>query len=591
MKLTCSHRAVSTPFIVSALVAVIATLAVPSALVSQTPLTTIRVYPPDAGASALFKPLYVCAPPGDTSRLFIVEQRISAISTQGRIRVLNLPAHTLVAGQFLLTSGQNTSNEEGLLGLAFHPDYFADAPNPNRAAFFIYITQGGNNHVWRYTATGQNPSSNTADAASAQLVLTLSHPSNTNHNGGWISFGPDGYIYIGTGDGGSGCDPDGNGQNINSLLGKMLRLDVDTDQNPGSSTVWGYVSPPSNPFVGVAGADEIYHYGLRNPWRNSFDRQNGNLYIGDVGQNAREEVSLAPASFGGGINFGWDIREGFICSNASGCSSTCSTVGRINPIWDFPWTSGSAIVGGYVYRGAKIPDLKGHYFTANYAGNDNIWSFRYTGTCTGAGQCPPVPAVDVVNRTAELVPTAPIGGLDLDSISSFGEDAVGEIYIVDQDDREIFKIVVNCAGSSLNITTHPQTQTLCEGQSVLLTVAASGLRGQTSYTWKKGVDVVGGDSPSLFLANVTAADAGNYTCTVQDQCNTAVSNVAVITVNTPQIGDVSGDCVINMSDLPLFVDVVLGLDVDAGRVFRSDIDGVDGPIGLDVQGFIDLLVP
>lgn len=587
------HKA-STAAVVAACLA--ATIVCPLFVSAQTPLTTIRVYPPDASASALFRPLFVCSPPSDTTRLFIVEQRIGGVSPgnqQGRIRVLNLPAHTLVAGQFLLTSGQNFGNEEGLLGLAFHPDYFADAPNPNRAAFFIYITQGGNNHVYRYIATGQNPSANTADASSAQLVLTLNHPTQSNHNGGWIAFGPDGYLYIATGDGGSGCDPPGNAQNINSLLGKMLRLDVSTDQAPANNSLWGYTNPPSNPFVGVAGADEIFHYGLRNPWRCSFDRSNGNLYIGDVGQNAREEVSLAPASFGGGLNFGWDIREGFSCSNiaSSFCSSTCSTIGMTNPIWEFPWTSGSAIVGGYVYRGARIPDLKGHYFTANYAGNDNIWSFRYTGTCSGGGQCTAVPAMDVVNRTAQLVPTAPIGGLDLDSIASFGEDAEGEIYIVDQDDREVFKIVVNCAGSSLTINPHPQSQTVCEGQSVMMTVAATGIRGLTSYTWRRGVTVVGTDSPVLNIPSVTVADAGDYTCTVQDQCNTAVSNIAVLTVNTPQLGDVSGDCLINLTDVPLFVDVLLGLDGDAGRIFRSDIDGVDGPNALDVQGFVDLLVP
>lgn len=567
-----------------------------TAVSAQTPLTTIRVYPPTAAASALFRPLFACSPPGDNTRLFIVEQRTAssgAGAQQGRIRILNLADNTLVAGAFLTTSGQNTGNEEGLLGFAFHPDFFADAPNVNRGAFFIYITQGGNNHVYRYTTTGQDPMASTANAASQELVITFSHPSFSNHNGGWIGFGPDGYLYISTGDGGSGCDPSGNAQNINSLLGKMIRLDVDADQNPGNTTIWSYAIPSDNPFVGVAGADEIYHYGLRNAWRCSFDRQNGNLYIGDVGQNAREEVSLAPASFGGGINFGWDVREGFVCSSSpsSNCSSTCLTAGRINPVWDFPWTSGAAISGGYVYRGNKIPDLKGHYFFANYS-NGNIWSFRYTGTCSDVdGQCTAVPGGQVVVRTAELVPTGPIGGLGIATIVSFGEDADGEIYIVDQNGAEIFKIVVNCAGSAISINPDPASQTVCEGGTAVFTVGVTGLRGATTFTWKRGVDVVGDDSPTLVLNNVTSADAGDYTVTITDQCNTVISAIATLTVDIPQVGDVSGDCAINMIDVPLFTDVLLGLDLDPGRVARSDINGVDGPDALDIQGFIDLLVP
>lgn len=562
---------------------------------AQTPLTTVRVYPPTASPSALFRPLFVCSPPGDNTRLFIVEQRSGSSgtpATQGRVQVLNLADNTLFSPAFLVTSGQNTGNEEGLLGFAFHPDFFADAPNVNRGAFFIYVTQGGNNHVFRYTTTGQDPLANTADTASQQLVITFSHPGATNHNGGWIGFGPDGYLYIATGDGGGACDSAGNAQNINSALGKIIRLDVDSDQNPGSSTTWGYAIPAENPFVGVSGLDEIFHYGLRNPWRCSFDRQNGNLYIGDVGQNAREEVSLAPADFGGGINFGWDVREGFQCSNipSSNCASTCSTTGRINPVWDFVWTSGSAIAGGYVYRGARIPDLKGHYFFANYS-NGNIWSFRYVGTCDGSGQCSAVAGGSVITRTAELVPTGPIGGLSISSIVSFGEDAEGEIYIVDQNGGEIFKIIVNCAGSSMTINPDPVSQAVCEGDEVVFTVGVTGLRGATTYTWRRGMDVVGDNSPTLILSNVTAADAGDYTVTITDQCNNEVSEIATLTVNIPQVGDVSGDCAINMIDVPLFTDVLIGVDTDPGHVARSDIDGIDGPNAADIQGFVDLLVP
>lgn len=565
----------------------------PAGAESATPLTTVRFYPPDASASQIYRPLFVGAPPGDTTRLFVVQQRLSAAATtQGRIRVLNKSDGTIIGTSFLDTSGQNSGNEEGLLGLAFHPDYFADAPNVNRGAFFIYITQGGNNHVYRYTATGQDPMANTADASSAQLVLTLNHPSFSNHNGGWIGFGPDGYLYIATGDGGSSCDPSGNGQSINSLLGKMLRLNVAADQNPGNTTIWGYTNPPDNPFVGVAGLDEIYHYGLRNPWRCSFDRVTGNLYMGDVGQNAREEISLAPAGVGG-LNFGWDIREGFQCSNiaSSNCTSTCSTTGRLNPVWDYVYTNGSAVTGGYVYRGDKIPDLKGTYFFANY-NNGLLSSFAYAGSCPGPTfQCSAVTAGQVTNRTAELTPTGPVGGLSISSITSFGEDGEGELYIVDQNGGEIFKIVVNCAGSSLAISDHPDSVGACEGETVILSVAAGPLLGAETYTWRRGVNVVGGNEPTLVLSNVSAADAGDYTCTVEDQCDNVVSNIATVTVSVPQVGDVSGNCIIDLGDLPLFADVLIGVDTDAGHVARSDINGVDGPDGADIQGFIDLLVP
>lgn len=564
---------------------------------AQTPLTTVRIYPPNASPTALNRPIFVACPPGDNTRLFIVEQRIGnsvPTNAQGRIQILNMADNTLLPTPFLTTTGQNTSNEEGLLGLAFHPDFFADAPNPNRGAFFIYITQGGNNHVRRYTTTGQDPTANTADAASMQLVLTINHPTNANHNGGWIGFGPDGYLYVATGDGGSGCDPSGNAQNINSLLGKMLRLDVAADQDPGNTTVWGYVNPPSNPFVGVAGLDEIYHYGLRNPWRCSFDRANGNLYIGDVGQNAREEVSLAPAGVAG-INFGWRTREGFVCSNApsSFCSSTCSTTGLINPVWDYPWTSGSAVTGGYVYRGSLIPDLKGHYFFANYiqATVSGLWSFRYTGSCNmSTGQCTAVTAGQVVNRASELVPTGPIGGLNLAGLVSFGEDAVGELYIVKHVPGEIYKIVVNCSGSSISINTHPQSQTVCEGQNVSFTVAATGMRGLFTYTWRKDGDIVGTDSALLSLTNVTSDDAGDYTCTITDQCNQQTSLTATLTVDPLPLGDVNGDCSTNLLDIPPFVNVLIGTETNPGFMARANVDGQGDADGMDIQVFVDLLL-
>jgi glucose/arabinose dehydrogenase len=381
---------------------------------SQVTMTTTRV------ASGLTLPLFVTAPTGDTSRIFILEQRVS---TTGRIRILQIPGNTLLGTPYLSISPVATGNEEGLLGLAFHPDF------ANNGFFFVfYSLPTGNNTVVRYQANAPFTTSTTANAASATTVITIPHSSFSNHNGGWIGFGPDGYLYIASGDGGSEGDPSGNGQNINVLVGKMLRIDVNT---------LPYTSPPTNPFFGVAGADEIWHYGLRNPWRDSFDRATGDLLIGDVGQNAHEEIDFQPAGQGG-LNFGWRCMEGFSCTGMSGC--TCNSPALTLPVYDYPHTGGScSITGGYVYRGSALCGVQGTYFFADYC-SAQIWSFRLVGGSV----------TQFANRTAEL---APGGGLSINSITSFGEDANGELYICDQG-GEIFKVIprmpatVDCNGNS-----------------------------------------------------------------------------------------------------------------------------------------------
>ncbi len=652
----------------SSRLALLVALSASTVALAQTPITTIRVYPPPATISALSRPVFATSPPGDTTRFFVVDQRTST-STQGRIQILDLTTNTLMATPFLLTSGQSTGNEEGLLGLAFHPDFFAAPGNVNRGAFFIYITQGGNNHVIRYTTTGQDPNANTADAASAQTVIDFNHPTNTNHNGGWIAFGPDRQLYIDTGDGGSGCDPPGNAQNINSYLGKMHRLNVDVDQNPGSATIWGYTASVGNPFIGVAGLDEIWLYGLRNPWRSSFDRLTGDIYIGDVGQDAWEEVDFVPAG-ASGINFGWDVREGKHCSTDSGCPSTCSTAGFTDPIWDYDQRLGvnrQAVTGGYVYRGAKIPDLQGTYFFGDYTSGE-IWSFKYTGV--------PLTAGDVTLRSSEL---APGPGLSIGLVVSFAEDQNGEEYIIDQNGNEIFKIVVNCTGAAISYNSHPATQTKCVGDTVNFSVTTTGTRGAVSYDWQRNGSSIGAPSLStLTLNNVQLTDAGSYTVVIKDQCNLAgiTSNPGVLTVNDdpaisdqpdsqtvcagsnvsftvaagggdlsydwqlggsslgapnsptlnlsnvqagdigaytvvitnncgnatsdpanlnvvafPPQGDISGDCILQSSDRTLFVNVLLGIDTDAGHVSRSDLNSSGAVNGDDVQLFVALPVP
>ena len=369
---------------------------------SATPLTTVRI------ASGLSLPLYVTAPPGDTTRLFIVEQRGSG--SRGRIKIFKNGA--VLGTAFLTTDSLAPGGEQGLLGLAFAPDYATSG------RFYIdYTDSTGATVIARHTISG-NP--DVANPIGTRL-LTIPQPF-ANHNGGWIAFGPDGYLYIGMGDGGDAGDPGDRAQNLNSLLGKILRLDV-------SGTT--YTSPPTNPYFGATpGLDEIWAFGLRNPWRNSFDRETHDLVIADVGQNQREEIDFVPAGTGAGANYGWRCFEGnilFTSSTTIPCGS-CEAAGcpKIFPAYEYNHSVGCAVTGGYVYRGCAIPDLDGQYFFADYCTAD-IWTGRFQ---NGLLQ-------NVVKRTTEL---APSGGLIINSITSFGEDARGELYICDQS-GQVFKIV------------------------------------------------------------------------------------------------------------------------------------------------------
>jgi glucose/arabinose dehydrogenase len=368
-------------------------------------------------ASGLFRPIYVAAPRGDTDRLFIAEQHT------GRIKILNLNTGLVNSTPFLDIDGLATGNEQGLLGLAFHPGYSTNG--------FIYVNfndSSGTTNIHRYQVSAGDP--DIANPGSGTTVMTYSQPY-SNHNGGWLGFGPDGFLYISSGDGGSGNDPGNRAQDITSQkLGKILRIDVNGDDFPGDATR-NYAIPLSNPFVGKAGDDEIWAYGLRNPWRSSFDRLTGDLYIADVGQNQREEINFQPASSTGGGNYGWRVMEGTRCNFASDplpCNDPCFIV----PIHEYTHVSapdgGYSITGGYVYRG-PIAELQGTYFFADYV-TDQIWSFRFDGANK----------TEFINRTAELSPD--VGSID--SISSFGEDAFGNLYIVDLG-GEVFKIVCNPA--------------------------------------------------------------------------------------------------------------------------------------------------
>lgn len=335
-------------------------------------------------ASGLAVPLFLTAPVGD-SRLFIVEKN-------GRIRIVK--NGVLLAQPYLdITTKVSNGSEQGLLGLAFHPRYAS-----NGRFVVNYTNSSGDTRVASYRVSSDP---DRADAASEQILLSIAQPF-SNHNGGQVTFGPDGMLFVSTGDGGSGGDPQGNGQDVSDLLGSLLRLEV---LNDGTARV-----PADNPFVGQPGARaELWNYGLRNPWRFAFDRSNGDLYIADVGQGEREEinVSTAASGMGKGLNYGWAVYEGSRCFGGAGA---CTPTGFTMPIVEYTHSDGCSITGGFVYRGAAIPALHGTYFYSDYC-SSWIRSFRFVG---GA-------ATEKLEWSA-LSP----GG----QVVSFGEDAAGELYVL-----------------------------------------------------------------------------------------------------------------------------------------------------------------
>jgi glucose/arabinose dehydrogenase len=331
-------------------------------------------------AQGLESPVYLTAPAND-SRLFIVEQR-------GRIRVVK--NGTLLTTPFLDISARVTyGGEQGLLSMAFDPAYAT-----NGRFYVSYTGANGDIFVDRHTVLGNPDVANTA----FDQVITIQHRLAGNHNGGLVMFGPDGMLYLGTGDGGGSGDQQNNGQNVNSLLGKLLRLNVAS---------LPYTIPAGNPFVGTTGADEIWAYGLRNPWRYAFDGAGGTIYVADVGQNVWEEVNAVPAATAG-VNYGWRRTEGTHCYPPDS-SEACDKTGLTLPVLEYNHGEGCSITGGFVYRGAAIPELTGHYLYSDYC-SGFLRSFRLSG-----GQ-----AVDQRSWSIGFI----------GNILSFGVDAAGEVYML-----------------------------------------------------------------------------------------------------------------------------------------------------------------
>ncbi len=370
------------------------------------------------------------------SRLFVVEQ-------SGKIKIADSTGSVRESPFLDITSiVKSTGNEQGLLGLAFHPDY------SNNGYFYVnYTDADGGTSISRFMVSGTNP--DIADPESELSILSFSQPK-SNHNGGDLKFGPDGYLYIGTGDGGGAGDTDDNAQDLSVILGKMLRIDVD-----GGSP---YTIPETNPFKGVSGAlDEIWSFGLRNPWRYSFDLQTGDLWIADVGQKEKEEINFQSSKSTGGENYGWRCYEGNDVYN----SLNCQPIGNYNfPVHEYSHdgSGGCSVTGGFVYRGNEYPSLNGYYFFADYC-TDRIWTLHDkegTMTLSYHGQFPN------------------------NSFSTFGEDSEGELFIAGLSSGKVYRITGTEPTSNNNIPSrsrfrvypnpvkdHMQIETIASGISTV----------------------------------------------------------------------------------------------------------------------------
>jgi glucose/arabinose dehydrogenase len=381
-------------------------------------------------ASGLTRPVFVTAPSGDVNNIYIVGQT-------GRILSLDLGTNQL-STFFTLQGLTSTSGEQGLLGMAFDPNYASNGK------FYLDFTvpggafRNGVTHVSQFQLppVKKKKKKKKKRSSTEVVLLTYVHPQ-TNHNGGWIGFshrsGDDNNLYIATGDGGGGNDqgaghlePGGNAQSNTTLLGKMLRIHVD-------STTGAVSIPSDNPFFSSGTfRREIWAFGLRNPFRASFDRQTGRLYMGDVGQNTREEIDAQEATNpGGGENYGWRLREGTIATpTGNPVVGGSRPPGNVEPIIDYGRSTGGTVIGGYVYRGSQVPALQGKYVFGDYLSPAKIFTLDYDGTT----------ASNFTDITPLLFPTRQ-GGFTLSAPSSFGEDANGELYIVDIGAGAVYKIV------------------------------------------------------------------------------------------------------------------------------------------------------
>lgn len=538
-------------------------------------LSAIRV------ASGLSSPLFSTSPPGDSNRLFIVQQN-------GVIRILNLNTGVMNATPFLTVGNIVSGGEQGLLGLAFDPAYATNGK------FYVKCTAPGGafnagiNQIRQYQVSASPDVADTTPA-NIKTMLSIDQPEN-NHNGGWIGFSPrlgdDHNLYIATGDGGSSNDqdggvghiePGGNAQNKTTLLGKMLRIHVDP-------IAGSYAIPANNPFPSPSPSPspapraEIWLSGLRNPFRDSFDRATGRMLIGDVGQDTREEIDVQqPTNPGGGENYGWRDREGFIQNPAYPTPTAAPTPNRgwIDPIFDYPHSTGRTVIGGYIYRGQQFPALQGIYVFGDYlgpsGGSARIFTLNYDGTTASNFQ----------DITAQLFPIHTTGGnVTLANVSSFGEDAAGELYINDIGNGNVYKIspMLVSAASRKTHTGVPFDINLPLTGSPGIECRSGGTSGVYTMIFKFALPIssVGGGSVTSGTGGVSSGMIDS-TNTRQYIVNlTGVTNAQYITVGLTNVADVAGN---TASAVSTTMGVLVGDITGNGNVNSSDISDAQSQSG------------
>lgn len=427
------------------------------------------------------KPVHITHAGDGSQRLFVVEQ-------EGLIRIVR--NQTLLMKPFLdIIARVGCCGERGLLSVAFPPGY------SNKGYFYVnYTNNDGNTVIARYRVTSD---SDVADPNSEEILLMIEQPF-ANHNGGQLAFGPDGYLYVGMGDGGSGGDPQNNGQRTDTLLGKLLRIDVESGTKP-------YAIPPTNPFAQNRDyRSEIWALGLRNPWRFSFDRQTGDLYIGDVGQGNYEEIDLQPHTSPGGENYGWRIMEGAHCFNSGSCSQSGLTL----PIAEYDHSRGCSVTGGFVYRGQQFPRLQGVYFYGDYC-SGNFWGLRQTSA-------------------------NPQNGLLLDtsySISTFGEDEAGEVYLTDYGTGDIYRLTdpnpTSGADLAISLTDTPDPVVVNDNLTYTVTITNNGPSStagvQINTTLPSGVTLISASASQGSCSGTTTVN-----CQVNTLDNRATATATLI---------------------------------------------------------------
>jgi glucose/arabinose dehydrogenase len=476
--------------------------------------------------SAVPFPICIASTPVDPQHIYVCGR-------MGTIRIIDKDTGAATPGFFLNISAQvSVQQDNGLLGLVFDPDY-----DTNGFFYVNYRHIDGNIVLARYHV---NPGATAADPDSAYTILRYAR--NLGHNGGWIGFSPiNNLLYITSGDGdlGGTLDFAGNAQNIvNTFYGKILRIDPHSDDFPDDPDR-NYHIPPSNPFVDQTGDDEIWAYGLRNPWRASFDRTSGTLYFGDVGMDSWEEVDAESPISPGGRNYGWPCMEGTHCTGSTQC--VCGDAALTDPVYDYSHSIGGSVIGGYVYRGTAIPEFEGLYFFGDFL-RAKIWSFRPVGDEGIA---------EFVDRTTDFIP--PGTARPISYISTFGEDVDGELYVADIYDSKVYKIVpYPCLPS---IDTLPATQSHPERSTFALSVAGSG-GDPLTFQWRLGTTdltdggrIQGSSTATLTISNAQVPDTGEYSVVLTSPCGNTVSDGVLVTVFACVSADFDRSGVIAIDDL------------------------------------------